>query len=146
MAETMKVGVIGGGQLGRMLALAGTPLGMQFIFIDPAGDACARHVGQLIRADYNDHYELRTLVNAAEALLKAGAKEVSAYITHGVLSEGAAQRIGKSKLKELVVTDSIEETEAHRAAGNIRRMSIAPLIGEAVARTASEQSVSSLFD
>lgn len=66
MAETMKVGVIGGGQLGRMLALAGTPLGMQFIFIDPAGDACARHVGQLIRADYNDHYELRTLVNAAD--------------------------------------------------------------------------------
>ena len=87
-----------------------------------------------------------TLVNAAEALLKAGAKEVSAYITHGVLSEGAAQRIGASKLKELVVTDSIEETDAHRAAGNIRRMSIAPLIGEAVARTASEQSVSSLFD
>jgi ribose-phosphate pyrophosphokinase len=87
-----------------------------------------------------------TLVNAAEALLKAGAKEVSAYITHGVLSEGAPERIAASKLKELVVTDSIEETEAQRNAGNIRRMSIAPLIGEAVARTASEQSVSSLFD
>ena len=87
-----------------------------------------------------------TLVNAAEALFKAGAKEVSAYITHGVLSEGAAQRIGASKLKELVVTDSIEETDAHRAAGNIRRLAIAPLIGEAIARTASEQSVSSLFD
>jgi len=87
-----------------------------------------------------------TLVNAAEALLKAGAKEVSAYITHGVLSEGASERIGSSKLKELVVTDSIEETEAQRNAGNIRRMSIAPLIGEAIARTASEQSVSSLFD
>ncbi|HTH29046.1 MAG TPA: ribose-phosphate pyrophosphokinase [Sphingobium sp.] len=87
-----------------------------------------------------------TLVNAAEALLKAGAKEVSAYITHGVLSEGASERIAASKLKELVVTDSIEETDATRAAGNIRRMSIAPLIGEAVARTASEQSVSSLFD
>ncbi len=87
-----------------------------------------------------------TLVNAAEALLKAGAKQVSAYITHGVLSEGAAQRIGTSKLKELVVTDSIEQTDAHRAAGNIRRLPIAPLIGEAIARTASEQSVSSLFD
>nr|WP_295889759.1 ribose-phosphate pyrophosphokinase [uncultured Devosia sp.] len=87
-----------------------------------------------------------TLVNAAEALLKAGAKEVSAYITHGVLSEGASERIAASKLKELVVTDSIEETDATRGAGNIRRMSIAPLIGEAVARTASEQSVSSLFD
>ncbi|KRA40163.1 ribose-phosphate pyrophosphokinase [Devosia sp. Root635] len=87
-----------------------------------------------------------TLVNAAEALLKAGAKEVSAYITHGVLSEGASERIAASKLKELVVTDSIEETPATKAAGNIRRMSIAPLIGEAIARTASEQSVSSLFD
>ena len=87
-----------------------------------------------------------TLVNAAEALLKAGAKEVSAYITHGVLSEGAAERIAASKLKELVVTDSILETDATKAAVNIRRMSIAPLIGEAIARTASEQSVSSLFD
>ncbi|ODT74180.1 MAG: phosphoribosylpyrophosphate synthetase [Pelagibacterium sp. SCN 64-44] len=87
-----------------------------------------------------------TLVNAAEALLKAGAKEVSAYITHGVLSEGASERIAASKLKELVVTDSIEDTEATRATANIRRMTIAPLIGEAIARTASEQSVSSLFD
>jgi len=87
-----------------------------------------------------------TLVNAAEALLKAGAKEVSAYITHGVLSDGASERIAGSKLKELVVTDSIEETDVQRAAGNIRRLSIAPLIGEAIARTASEQSVSSLFD
>ena len=87
-----------------------------------------------------------TLVNAAEALLKAGAKAVSAYITHGVLSEGASERVAASKLKELVVTDSIEETEAQRQAGKIRRMSIAPLIGEAIARTASEQSVSSLFD
>jgi len=87
-----------------------------------------------------------TLVNAAEALLKQGAKEVSAYITHGVLSEGAAERIAGSKLKELVVSDSIAETEATRKAANIRRLSIAPLIGEAIARTASEQSVSSLFD
>jgi ribose-phosphate pyrophosphokinase len=87
-----------------------------------------------------------TLVNAAEALLKAGATEVSAYITHGVLSEGASERIAKSKLKELVVSDSIEETDAMRAAQNIRRITIAPLIGEAIARTAHEQSVSSLFD
>ena len=87
-----------------------------------------------------------TLVNAAEALLDAGAKEVCAYITHGVLSEGAAERIAGSKLKELVVTDSIAETDAVRAAPNIRRLTIAPLIGEAIARTASEQSVSSLFD
>jgi ribose-phosphate pyrophosphokinase len=87
-----------------------------------------------------------TLVNAAEALLKQGAIEVSAYITHGVLSEGAAERIAASKLKELVVSDSIAETDSVRAAANIRRVSIAPLIGEAIARTASEQSVSSLFD
>ena len=86
-----------------------------------------------------------TLVNAAEALLNAGAKEVTAYITHGVLSEGAAARIEKSKLKELVVTDSIGEHEGNTAR-NIRRIPIAPLIGEAIARTASEQSVSSLFD
>jgi ribose-phosphate pyrophosphokinase len=87
-----------------------------------------------------------TLVNAAEALLKEGAIEVSAYITHGVLSEGAPQRIASSKLKELVVTDSIAETDSVREAANIRRLTIAPLIGEAIARTASEQSVSSLFD
>ncbi len=87
-----------------------------------------------------------TLVNAAEALLKAGAKEVSAYITHGVLSGTASERIAASKLKELVVTDSILDTEETRSAANIRRLSIAALLGEAVARTASEQSVSSLFD
>jgi ribose-phosphate pyrophosphokinase len=87
-----------------------------------------------------------TLINAAEALLKAGALEVSAYITHGVLSNTAAERIAASKLKELVITDSIEETDLVQTARNIRRISIAPLIGEAIARTASEQSVSSLLD
>ena len=87
-----------------------------------------------------------TLVNAAEALLKAGALEVSAYITHGVLSDGAAERVAASKLKELVITDSLMETDAVKNAKNIRRISIAPLMGEAIARTASEQSVSSLLD
>ena len=87
-----------------------------------------------------------TLVNAAEALLKAGALEVSAYITHGVLSEGAAERIAASKLKELVISDSIVESDSVKATKNIRRISIAPLMGEAIARTASEQSVSSLLD
>ena len=87
-----------------------------------------------------------TLVNAADALLKSGAKEVSAYITHGVLSKGAAERIGKSNLKELVVTDSIAETKAVKTTKNIRLMSIANLIGEAIGRTSTEQSVSSLFD
>ncbi|MFT6659860.1 ribose-phosphate pyrophosphokinase [Maritalea sp.] len=87
-----------------------------------------------------------TLCNAAEALLAAGAKEVSAYITHGVLSGAACERISNSMLKELVVSDSILETDEERASPNIRQFSIAPLIGEAVARTAAEQSVSSLFD
>jgi ribose-phosphate pyrophosphokinase len=87
-----------------------------------------------------------TLVNAAVALLDQGAKEVYAYISHGVLSSGAVTRIAKSKLKELVITDSILATKEVRAAGNIRLLPIAPLIGEAIARTASEESVSSLFD
>lgn len=87
-----------------------------------------------------------TLVNAADALLARGAKDVTAYITHGVLSGGAVARISASRLKELVITDSIEATEAVKAAPNIRVISIAPLIGEAIARTAQEKSVSSLFD
>jgi ribose-phosphate pyrophosphokinase len=87
-----------------------------------------------------------TLVNAAEALLEKGAKDVLAYITHGVLSGGAVARISSSKLRELVITDSIMPTEAVRVAQNIRVVSIAPLIGEAISRTASEESVSSLFN
>ncbi len=87
-----------------------------------------------------------TLVNAADALLKYGAKEVSAYLTHGVLSGGAAARIGGSRLKELVITDSIQPTEAVINTPKIRTLSIAALIGEAIERTAAEESVSSLFD
>jgi ribose-phosphate pyrophosphokinase len=87
-----------------------------------------------------------TLVNAADALLANGAKEVYAYITHGVLSGGAVTRITTSRLKELVITDSIQPTEAVRKAANIRTLSIAGLISEAIARTAAEESVSSLFD
>lgn len=87
-----------------------------------------------------------TLCNAAEALLVKGAKSVTAYITHGVLSGGAVSRIAGSKLKELVITDSIQPTAAVEQATNIRVLSIASLIGEAISRTAAEQSVSSLFD
>ena len=87
-----------------------------------------------------------TLVNAADALLDKGAKEVYAYITHGVLSGGAVTRIGKSLLKELVITDSIQPTKAVNEARNIRVLPIATLIGEAISRTAAEESVSSLFD
>jgi len=87
-----------------------------------------------------------TVVNAADALLAQGAVEVYAYITHGVLSGGAVARITGSRLKELVITDSIQPTQAVRLAHNIRVLSVATLIGEAIGRTAAEESVSSLFD
>src|SRR6478609_7666538 len=87
-----------------------------------------------------------TLVNAADALLENGAKDVYAYISHGVLSGGAAARIAGSRLKELVITDSIQPTDAVINTPNIRTLSIASLIGEAIERTAAEESVSSLFD
>jgi len=87
-----------------------------------------------------------TLCNAAQALLDKGAKEVSAYVTHGVLSGGAVSRVSASKLKTLVITDTIQATEAVRVSHNIRVVSIAPLIGEAMRRIAEERSVSSLFD
>ena len=87
-----------------------------------------------------------TLCNAADALLAQGAKSVTAYITHGVLSGGAVARVTSSKLKELVITNSIEPTAAITAAPNIRAISIAPLMGEAINRTALEKSVSSLFN
>ncbi len=87
-----------------------------------------------------------TLCNAAEALIEKGATEVSAYITHGVLSGGAVARITASALKTLVITDSILPTEAVRVAHNIRVLSIADLMGEAIERTSEEKSVSSLFN
>jgi ribose-phosphate pyrophosphokinase len=87
-----------------------------------------------------------TICNAAEALIKAGAKDVCAYASHGVLSGGAVARIQSSALKSMVVTDSIEATDDVRKCANIRRISIAPLIGEAMRRINNEESVSSLFD
>jgi len=86
-----------------------------------------------------------TLVNAANALIAEGATEVVAYVTHGVLSGGAAAKIMKSKLKTFVITDSIQPTEAVKSVSNIRVLSIAPLLAEAIARTARDESVSSLF-
>ncbi|HEX4296047.1 MAG TPA: ribose-phosphate pyrophosphokinase [Rhizomicrobium sp.] len=87
-----------------------------------------------------------TICNAAEALLREGAKDVCAYATHGVLSGGAVARIKGSKLKSLVITDSIAATDEVAKCSNIRRISIAPLIGEAMRRINNEESVSSLFD
>ena len=87
-----------------------------------------------------------TLCNAADALLAEGAMDVYAYITHGVLSGGAVARITASKIKQLVLMDSIQPTEAVKVAKNIRIISVASLLGEAISRTAVEESVSSLFD
>jgi len=87
-----------------------------------------------------------TLCNAAQALMDEGATSVTAYITHGVLSGAAVSRVTNSALKELVITDSIQATEAAKASDKIRILTIAPLIGEAIRRIADESSVSSLFD
>ena len=87
-----------------------------------------------------------TLCNAAKALSEAGAVEVSAYVTHGVLSGAAADRVAASVLKELVVTDSIELSDTVKACKKIRAVSCAPLMGEAIRRIANEESVSKLFD
>jgi len=87
-----------------------------------------------------------TLCNAAVALMERGAKSVAAYVTHGVLSGGAVARVAASPLEKLVTTDSIQATEAVRVSRNVRQLSVAPLMAEAIKRISSEQSVSSLFN
>lgn len=87
-----------------------------------------------------------TLVNAAKALIAAGATEVSAYISHGVLSGPAVQRVTDGPLKELVITDSIEQPHEVSSCSKIRTVPVAPLIGEAIRRIANEELVSKLFD
>ncbi len=87
-----------------------------------------------------------TLCNAAVALMEAGASSVCAYVTHGVLSGGAVARVSASPIERLVITDSIAATEAVRLSHNIRQVTIAPLIAEAMRRISEERSVSSLFD
>ena len=87
-----------------------------------------------------------TLCNAAMALKKNGAKEIYSYIVHGVLSKDAVEKIKNSDIKELVLTDSIEASEKVKNTKNIRHISIAPLMGEAIKRINSDSSVSALFD
>jgi len=87
-----------------------------------------------------------TLCNAAAALKQQGATDVYAYCTHGVLSGAALARVAASELSELVVTDSICTGEADPGDGKLRRLTIAPLLAEAIRRIADESSVSSLFD
>lgn len=85
-----------------------------------------------------------TLCNAAQAIMDAGAVTVRAYITHGVLSGEACQRVEKSVLDELVVTDTILD-HCPKNCKKTRQVSIAPLVGEAIRRITNEESVSSLF-
>ncbi len=87
-----------------------------------------------------------THCNAAEALIKRGARSASAYVTHGVLSGGAVARIASSPIETMTITDSIMATEAVANSINIRQLPIAPLLAEAIKRIAEESSVSSLFD
>ena len=87
-----------------------------------------------------------TLVKAAETLMEQGAKEVHAYITHGVMSGPAVGRIANSSMKSLVLTDSIEATPEVKAAKNIRIVPTAPIFAQAILNTSTGTSVSSLFD
>jgi ribose-phosphate pyrophosphokinase len=87
-----------------------------------------------------------TLCNAAQALIDAGALEVSAYVTHGVMSGAAVDRVKNSVLKELVMTDSIPAPHGALESGKIRYVSCDRLLGEAIRRIANEESVSKLFD
>ncbi len=87
-----------------------------------------------------------TLCNAAVALMDQGAKSVSAYVTHGVLSGGAVARVAASPMEKLVITDSIQPTKEMRVAPNLVPLSVAPLMAEAMTRISEETSVSSLFD
>jgi ribose-phosphate pyrophosphokinase len=86
------------------------------------------------------------LCNAAEALIKNGAKSVSCYLTHGVLSGNAVQRVADSPIEMMTITDSILATEAVKESANIRQVSIASLLSEAISRVSDERSISSLFD
>jgi ribose-phosphate pyrophosphokinase len=87
-----------------------------------------------------------THCNAADALMKRGARSASAYVTHGVLSGAAVARIAASPIRSMTITDSIQATEEVRRCPNIRELTIAPLLAEAMRRISDESSVSSRFD
>ena len=87
-----------------------------------------------------------TLCNAAKSIKNKGAKSVSAYITHGVLSVEAVAKISKSPIKNLVITNSIELTQSVETSEKIQSLTVAPLLGEAIKRISLEKSVSVLFD
>jgi len=138
----------------RALALA-SRLGADLAIVDKRRSAPGRSEVANIIGDVADRRLIMfddiadsagTLCSAAQSLIDAGAKEVSAYVTHGVLSGAASERVKGSVLKELVITDTIEQPEHITAVGKIRQVSCAGLIGEAIRRIANEESVSKLFD
>ncbi len=101
----MKIGVIGGGQLGRMLALAGTPLGMNFAFLDPAPDACAAPLGEHLRADYGDQDHLRQLADEVDLVtfeFESVPAETVAFLSQfvPVYPSAEALRIARDRLFE----------------------------------------------
>ena len=87
-----------------------------------------------------------TLCNASDALIKQGATKVYSYVTHGVLSGNAVERVNNSSLTKLLITDTIEESDAVKKSDKIDVISISSLLGEAIKRISDEKSVSSLFD
>ena len=87
-----------------------------------------------------------TLCNASDALIKQGATKVYSYVTHGVLSGKAVERVNNSSLTKLLITDTIEESDAVKKSNKIDVISISSLLGEAIKRISDEKSVSSLFD
>jgi len=112
----------------EVMNIIGSPEGRRCILVDDIVDSAG------------------TLCNAAQALMDAGARSVSAYVSHGVLSGGAVARVSASPLEALVTTDSIMATEAVRVSHNIRQITVAPVLAEAILRISEEKSVSSLFD
>lgn len=87
-----------------------------------------------------------TLVRGVDALMEKGAKEVVAYITHGVLSGSAIDNLENSKIKELVITDSIDITAEQKKSKKIRQISIAELMGETISNIANNKSVSTILE
>lgn len=143
---------VGGVVRARQIA---QPIGAELAIIDKrrerAGVSEVMHVVGRVKNTYciliDDMADSAgTLCNAAAALMDAGALGVSAYVTHGVLSGNAVARVSTSCIEELVITDSIQASDAVKSAAKIRQVSIAPLVGEAMRRISEEQSVSSLFD
>ena len=143
---------VGGVVLARALAWR---LGVDLAIVDKRRDGPGKSEVMNIIGDVKDRRcilfddivdSAGTLCNAASAILAAGATEVSAYVSHGVLSGAARERVKSSALRELVVTDSIEGPQLADKDGKIRQVSCAGLIGEAIRRVSNHESVSKLFD